>query len=102
VGCRAIEEDLFFSFCLLGRTYRTALQQMLKMSTTFLKASIHSYSVFRATLQSVSGSLMVTVCSVLSFSSTKSCGLFGKLLLLEKFPQKEVVVNTPCSHLRNW
>jgi hypothetical protein len=33
-----------FWVLLLERTYRTALQQVLKMSTTFLKTSIHIFS----------------------------------------------------------
>jgi hypothetical protein len=52
------------------------------MSTTVSKISIHPLLVFHVTLQSVSVSLLETVCSVLCFSSSKLSGLFKYTLSL--------------------
>jgi hypothetical protein len=57
------------------------MQEMLRMSTTFSKTIIHTFSVFNATFRSVSRSVLATVCSVLCFSSSKLHGYSNKLFL---------------------
>jgi hypothetical protein len=59
---------------LFGRSYITALQKMVKMSTTFAKRSIHPPLACFVRLCEVS--LLATVCSTLCFTSSKLCGLF--------------------------
>jgi hypothetical protein len=55
---------------------------MLKMSTTFSKTRIHPFYIFRATLWSVSGSMLATVCSYCVSVSTSFVGYSNKLFSL--------------------
>jgi hypothetical protein len=66
---------LFFSFHLLQRTYKTALQQP-KMSTACPNTNIHPFCAFHVTLHSVAESVLAIMCSILCFSYSKLCGLF--------------------------
>jgi hypothetical protein len=85
--------ELFSRFYL--RTYRTSVQQMLKMSTTFSKTSIHPFSVFRATLRSVSESVLETLFSTV-FQFLKALWVIG----INSWERTHVLlVNMPCSHL---
>jgi hypothetical protein len=49
--------EMFYSFHLLGRTYRTALQQMLKLYTILEDKHPPFLELFCAILGSVSGSM---------------------------------------------
>jgi hypothetical protein len=79
---------LFFSFYLLGSTYRTVLQQMLKMSITFLKTSIHPFycvscDFVKCFWVSVGNSLFNI------FSSSKLHGVFKSTLSLKNPHRKK-------------
>jgi hypothetical protein len=61
---------VFLSFYLLGRTYEIALQQVLKISTTFSKTTILVFFVL------LCGVFLGSVFAILCFSSSKLSGLF--------------------------
>jgi hypothetical protein len=68
-----IYQDNFFAW---EELKRTALQQVLKMSTIFFKRRTILFIVFPTNLLSVSGPVLATVFSILSLSFVKLLGLF--------------------------
>jgi hypothetical protein len=78
---------------LLERTHGTALEEMLKMTTIFLKTSIHT--VIHVTLWSVLGPVLATQSVQYCVSvSSKLLGLFKN--------EHVLLVNTPCLHLHSF
>jgi hypothetical protein len=96
------QTSCFFTFYLLGRTYRTNLQQKMKISTAFSKTSIHpfqclSYNFAKCFWVSVGNILFSIMFQFLQDSWVIRINSF-----FVKYHQREVLLNTSCSHMHSF
>jgi hypothetical protein len=90
--------ELCFSFYFLGRTYRIALQQMLKMSTTFSKASIHP-KFYHSVWCCLNRYFLVRKHNVKCFTNSKKTILCSRM---NTRSAREYTMFVPTQVLRNW
>jgi hypothetical protein len=95
-------DQLFFRFYLLARTYRTALQQMLKISTTFLKRSIYPKFCYSRYTVVLFGTFLSGY-ALLNASRTAENDLSAKSCLrMNTRSAHEFTMFVPAQTLRNW
>jgi hypothetical protein len=94
--------ELVFSFYLLGRTYRTALQQMLKMSTTFLKTRIHPKCCYQSVYCCLIRYFLVRIRIAKCFTNSSKRFRYEVMFENEHTFAREYTMFAPAQLLRNW